>query len=167
MHRTAPVEEKLWPAAYMYTFGNAGTGSTYRNNLEALQQWRIIPRMLRDATHRNLDVNTAPLSPATEADCSSQTTLFGVQLPSPILVAPVGVQGILHKDAELATASAAASVGVPFVMSTASTRSIEAVAKANSDGHRWYQLYWYVPHLLRQTTRFFIQRERAGHEPTR
>ncbi len=61
-----------------------------------------------------------------------------------MLVAPVGVQGILHKDGELATASAAASVGVPFVMSTASSRSIEAVAKANGDGHRWYQLYWYV-----------------------
>ena len=79
----------------------------------------------------------------------SQTTLFGVKLPSPILVAPVGVQGILHKDGELATASAAANVGVSFIMSTASTRSIDAVAKANGDGHRWYQLYWCVSfHLL-------------------
>lgn len=43
----------------MYTFGNAGTGGTYRNNLEALEQWRIVPRMLRDATHRNLDVGAA------------------------------------------------------------------------------------------------------------
>ena len=43
----------------MYTFGNAGTGSTYRNNLEALEQWRIVPRMLRDATNRNLNVGTA------------------------------------------------------------------------------------------------------------
>ncbi|KAH9040227.1 FMN-dependent alpha-hydroxy acid dehydrogenase [Lactarius hengduanensis] len=112
-------------AAYMYTFGSAGTSNTCRNNLEALRQWRIIPRMLRNTTDRNLE-----------------TTLFGVKLPSPVLIAPVGVQGILHKDGELATASAAASVGVPFIMSTASTRSIEAVAKANGDGHRWYQLYW-------------------------
>lgn len=113
-------------SAYLYTFGNAGTWNTYRSNLEALEQWRIIPRMLRDATHRNLD-----------------TTLFGVKLPSPILIAPVGVQGILHKDGELATATAAANVNVPYVMSAASSRSIEAVAKANGDGgHRWYQLYW-------------------------
>jgi hypothetical protein len=49
-------------AAYMYTFGNAGTGSTYRNNLEALEQWRIMPRMLRNVTHRNLDVRTALLA---------------------------------------------------------------------------------------------------------
>ncbi|KAH9073457.1 FMN-dependent alpha-hydroxy acid dehydrogenase [Lactarius deliciosus] len=111
--------------AYMFTFGSAGTSNTCRNNLEALQQWRIIPRMLRDATDRNLE-----------------TTMFGVKLPSPVLIAPIGVQGILHEDGELATASAAASVGVPFIMSTASSRSIEAVAKANGDGHRWYQLIW-------------------------
>lgn len=53
------LNEKSLSAAYMYTFGNAGTGSTFRSNLEALEQWRIIPRMLRDATHRNLDVTTA------------------------------------------------------------------------------------------------------------
>ncbi|KAI9442960.1 FMN-dependent dehydrogenase [Lactarius indigo] len=125
------IEEKArevtkdYHAAFLYTYGTAGSGSTYRNNLEALQQWRIIPRMLRDATNRNLG-----------------TTLFGVKLPSPVLIAPVGVQGILHRDGELATASAAASVGVPYILSTASSRSIEAVAKANGDGHRWYQLCW-------------------------
>ncbi|KAH8980530.1 FMN-dependent alpha-hydroxy acid dehydrogenase [Lactarius akahatsu] len=112
-------------AAFLYTYGTAGSGNTNRNNLEALQQWRIIPRMLRNATNRSLE-----------------TTLFGVKLPSPVLIAPVGVQGILHKDGELATASAASSVGVPYILSTSSSRSIEAVAKANGDGHRWYQLYW-------------------------
>jgi lactate 2-monooxygenase len=77
------------------------------------------------------------------ANCASKTTLSGAKLPSPILIAPVGVQGILHKDAELATVSAAANVKVPFIMSTACSRSIEAVAKASGDGgHRWYQLYW-------------------------
>jgi lactate 2-monooxygenase len=74
----------------------------------------------------------------------TQTTLFGVKLPSPVLLAPVGVQGILHEDGELATARAAGRVGVPFIMSSLSTRSIEAVAKANGDGHRWYQLYWWA-----------------------
>jgi lactate 2-monooxygenase len=46
-------------AAYLYTFGNAGSGSTYSSNLEALEQWRIVPRMLRDATNSNLDVTTS------------------------------------------------------------------------------------------------------------
>jgi hypothetical protein len=59
--RITSTDETSPLAAYMYTFGNAGTGSTYRSNLEALEQWRIIPRMLRNATHRNLDVTTTTL----------------------------------------------------------------------------------------------------------
>jgi isopentenyl diphosphate isomerase/L-lactate dehydrogenase-like FMN-dependent dehydrogenase len=42
-------------------------------------------------------------------------------------------------------------------MSTASTRSIEVVAKANNDGHRWYQLYWYVTH---HTSSYFTRASR-------
>lgn len=62
---------------------------------------------------------------------------------SPLLIAPVGVQGIHHPDAELATAGAAGKVGVPYIMSTASSRSIEEVAQANGPGNtRWFQLYW-------------------------
>jgi hypothetical protein len=45
----------------MYTFGSAGIGSTYRNNLKALEKWRIIPRMLRNATDRNLEVGSSYL----------------------------------------------------------------------------------------------------------
>lgn len=71
-----------------------------------------------------------------------QTTIFGTKLPAPLLLAPIGVQGIVHQDGELASARAAAKVGVPMIMSTASSRSIEDVGLANGDGHRWYQLYW-------------------------
>ena len=71
-----------------------------------------------------------------------QTTIFGVKYRSPVCISPVGVQGLLHPEGELATARAARNLGVPFIMSTAATRSIEAVAEANGDGHRWFQLYW-------------------------
>jgi len=111
--------------AFMYVFGSAGTNSTYKANREAFDRYRIIPRMLIDATYRNTEV-----------------TLFGVKYPAPLALAPIGVQGIIHADAELATARAAAAVGVPMTMSTASTRSLEDVATANGNGHRWYQLYW-------------------------
>lgn len=57
-------------------------------------------------------------------------------------MAPVGVAGIIHADAELASARAAKNAKVTYIMSTAATRSIEEVAEANGDGHRWYQLYW-------------------------
>lgn len=69
-------------------------------------------------------------------------TLFGQKHKAPVLLAPVGVQGIMHKDAEEATARAAEEVGLGMILSTAATRSMEKVAKANGDGQRWYQLYW-------------------------
>lgn len=102
--------------------------------------------MLRDCTERNVEVWHA--IQRIYISCSSyhslliQTTIFGVKHSSPLLIAPIGVQGIVHADAELGTARAAARLGVPMIMSTASSRSIEDVGKANGNGHRWYQLYW-------------------------
>lgn len=70
------------------------------------------------------------------------TEVLGEKLPFPIAVAPVGVQRIFNPDGEEASTAAAAREQVPFIMSTASSTSIEDVAKANGDGVRWYQLYW-------------------------
>ena len=81
--------------------------------------------MLRQTTHRDLT-----------------TSLFGHKLESPLLIAPVGVQTIFHEDKEDGVASIAAELGVPYILSTAASTSIEDVATANGDGHRWYQLYW-------------------------
>ena len=83
--------------------------------------------MLRDANKRSLQVK-----------------LFGEKFDSPLLLAPIGVQGIVHPDGEEATAKAAKEVGVGMILSTAATRSMEKVAKANGDGQRWFQLYWPV-----------------------
>ncbi|KAJ7119838.1 oxidoreductase [Mycena epipterygia] len=123
----AKAKEKLkdYPGVFGYAGGSAGTNSTYRVNLRAFEKYRIVPRMLVDATIRNLD-----------------TTIFGVTHSSPIFIAPIGVIGIFTAEGELAPARAAKNLGVPFIMSTASTRTIEDVAQANGDGHRWYQLYW-------------------------
>lgn len=63
-------------------------------------------------------------------------------LESPVLMAPVGVQSIFHEDKETGLAQVCAEIGVPYVLSTASSSSIEEVAKASGNGPRWYQLYW-------------------------
>jgi isopentenyl diphosphate isomerase/L-lactate dehydrogenase-like FMN-dependent dehydrogenase len=68
--------------------------------------------------------------------------LFGQKYDHPLIMAPVGVQGIFHEDKETGLAGACGEVGVPYILSTASTSSIEDVATANKDGKRWYQLYW-------------------------
>ncbi|GHF88499.1 isopentenyl diphosphate isomerase/L-lactate dehydrogenase-like FMN-dependent dehydrogenase [Amycolatopsis bartoniae] len=115
----------LTPEAFGYVAGSAGAGATARANREAFDRWKIVPRMLTDATDRDLT-----------------TTLFDAEIPAPVLLAPVGVQSIVHPDAELATARAAAGLGLPMILSTASSRTIEQVAEASGDGPRWFQLYW-------------------------
>jgi lactate 2-monooxygenase len=119
------ARQRLAPGPFWYVAGAAGTGATARANREAFDRWRLVPRMLRDATSRDLT-----------------TTVLSTTMPAPVLLAPVGVQSILHPDGELATARAAARLGVPMVLSTASSYSIEDVAAANGDGPRWFQLYW-------------------------
>lgn len=68
--------------------------------------------------------------------------LFGQTFDSPLLVAPIGVQTIFHRDKEIGVAEIAHEIGVPYILSTASSSSIEEVAEASGDGARWYQLYW-------------------------
>jgi len=117
--------EVLPPQAYDYVTGGASGERTMRANMDAFDHWRIVPRMLRDVSQRDLGVQ-----------------LLGQKLPVPLLLGPIGVQGILHSEGELAVGRAAASLGVPFVLSTLSSRSIEEVGQVMGDGTRWFQLYW-------------------------
>ena len=70
------------------------------------------------------------------------TEIFGERHENPVFIAPVGVQTIFHQDKEAGVAEIAREIGVPYIMSTASSTSIEDLAKANGDGRRWFQLYW-------------------------
>src|SRR6267154_3047907 len=106
------AREILAPRAYDYVAGGAGGEDTMRANREAFYRWRIVPRMLRDVAKRDLSVE-----------------LLGARLPAPVLLGPVGVQEIVHKDADVASARAAASLGLPFVLSTMSSRSMEEVGR--------------------------------------
>jgi lactate 2-monooxygenase len=118
-------EQRVDDDAVDYIAAAAGTEDTVRANLEAFRRWRIVPRMLRDVEGASL-----------------RTELLGTELPAPLLFAPIGVQGLYHEEGELAPACVAGSLGLPLVLSTAATRSIEEVAEANGDGLRWFQLYW-------------------------
>jgi L-lactate dehydrogenase (cytochrome) len=115
----------MTPRAYDYVAGAAGSGDTAVENLAAFRRWRIVPRMLTDVS-----------TPA--FGC----TLLGTELTVPFLLAPIGVLRIAHPDGDVAVARAAAALGVPMIVSTAASTTIEDVAEANGDGQRWYQLYW-------------------------
>jgi lactate 2-monooxygenase len=138
------AKETLAPAAFGYVAGGAGGEDTMRANREAFYRWRIVPRMLRDVSQRDLSVE-----------------FLGARLPAPVILGPVGVQGIIHAEAEVASARAAASLGVPFALSTVSSRSMEEVAQAAGNEPRWFQLYWGKNPDL---TASMLQRaERAGY----
>jgi isopentenyl diphosphate isomerase/L-lactate dehydrogenase-like FMN-dependent dehydrogenase len=121
----AAARERFAPKAFGYVAGSAGSESTARANRAAFDRWRIVPRFLRDVSVRDLS-----------------TSVLGTPMPAPVALGPVGVQGIVHPEAELAVAKAAASVGLPMTLSTLSSYSLEEVAAAGGGGPRWFQLYW-------------------------
>ncbi|HEU5061859.1 MAG TPA: alpha-hydroxy-acid oxidizing protein [Solirubrobacterales bacterium] len=133
------------PRIANYVGAGAGTEETMWANVGAFSKHRIVPRMLRDVAARDLS-----------------TEVLGTAMPAPLLLAPIGVQQGVHPDGELATARAAAAVGVPMIASTASHFSLEEIAEAGGDAPRWFQLYWpNDPELARS----FVERaERAGYE---
>jgi isopentenyl diphosphate isomerase/L-lactate dehydrogenase-like FMN-dependent dehydrogenase len=127
-----------------YIFGSAGTEDTERENRAAFTRRRIVPRMLRDVSVRDV-----------------RTEIFGVAHAAPVLLAPVGVQSIIHPDGELASARGAAAAGIGFVASTAASYSMEDIASAGGDVPRWYQLYW--PKDPELTASFVTRAQAAGY----
>ncbi|KAH7323253.1 FMN-dependent dehydrogenase [Stachybotrys elegans] len=143
----ALARDKLPSDSFGYIHGAASSGTTDAANVAAFERYRLRPRMLVDATRRDVGVD-----------------LFGTTYASPIIAAPVGVQKIAHHDAEDATARACRSVGVPMILSSAATRTIEEVAKANADGHRWFQLYWPKPQCDDITASLLARAKAAGYK---
>lgn len=140
----AAAQQVLTPQAWCYVAGSAGTESTARANRAAFERWRLVPRMLRGMTQRRLT-----------------TTLLGTEFPAPVLLAPVGVLGIVHPDAELAVARAAAATGVGMVLSTAASTPMEQVAVELGAAAGWYQLYW--PRDREVAVSLVRRAERAGY----
>lgn len=141
----AAAKAKIDPRAYWYVAGGAGLGDTLNENREAFNRIKIVPRMCRDVSKRNW-----------------RSRVLNTELPAPILLAPVGVQEIVHPEAELAVARAASSLGVPIVLSTLSSYPLEDVAQAMGSTPRWFQLY---PPKDMGIAKSLIERaEAAGYE---
>jgi lactate 2-monooxygenase len=121
----ARAAELLDPGPFDYIAGGAGSESTIRANREAFERRRLLPRMLRGNRERDLSVD-----------------VLGTSSPAPFLLAPVGVLSIARAEGELEIARASAQTGVPLILSSAASHSIEEVAEAMGDAARWFQLYW-------------------------
>ncbi|MEU7580841.1 alpha-hydroxy-acid oxidizing protein [Streptomyces sp. NPDC041068] len=116
----------LPPSVISYVAGGAGDERTQNANVTAFDHWGLIPRMFVGATRRDLSVD-----------------LFGMTLPSPLFMAPIGVLGICAQDGhgDLATARAAARTGVPMIASTLSADPMEEVAAELGETPGFFQLY--------------------------
>jgi len=137
--------EAMDSRAASYVFAAAGAETTMEANRAALARRRIVPRMLRDVAERDLSA-----------------TLLGTAMPAPLMLAPIGVQKVVHEDGELASARAAAALGIPMIASTASHFTLEEIAAASGDGPRWFQLYW--PNDRSLVESFVGRAEAAGYE---
>jgi isopentenyl diphosphate isomerase/L-lactate dehydrogenase-like FMN-dependent dehydrogenase len=119
------AKEALNARAYAYVAGGAGDEATQRANRAAFDKWAVVPRVLRDVSRRDTSVE-----------------LFGRRIPAPVLLGPVGALELVHDEADLAVARAAASVGVPMVFSNQASVPMEECAEAMGGSPRWFQLYW-------------------------
>ena len=121
----AAAKRAMSHAAWAYIAGSSGTEATAAANTVALDRWRIVPRVLRDVSERDLSVE-----------------LFGTRYPSPVIAAPVGVLELAHKEADLGIARAASALGVPYIFSSQASTPMEKTASVMGDSPRWFQLYW-------------------------
>ncbi|MDQ3079363.1 MAG: alpha-hydroxy-acid oxidizing protein [Pseudomonadota bacterium] len=115
------------PASVLsYLQGGCGDELTQRRNASAFEQWGMIPRMMVDCAQRDLSIE-----------------LFGMTLPNPLFMAPIGINGICTQDGhgDLAAARASELAGVPLTASTLSNDPLEAVAKAMGRQLGFFQLY--------------------------
>jgi lactate 2-monooxygenase len=122
----ARAHQALPPSVLSYVAGGAGDEHTQRANVAAFTQWGLMPRMLVGAASRDLSVD-----------------LFGLRLPTPVLMAPIGVLGLCERDGhgDLAAAEAAAQTGVPMIASTLSADPMEDVAARLGETPGFFQLY--------------------------
>jgi lactate 2-monooxygenase len=122
----ARAAQALPPSVLSYVAGGAGPERTQRANVGAFGRWGLIPRMFVGAAERDLSVE-----------------LFGMTLPSPLLMAPIGVIGLCAQDGhgDLAAAAAAEKTGVPMIASTLSVDPMEDVAGRLGGTPGFFQLY--------------------------
>jgi lactate 2-monooxygenase len=121
----AAARDAMSPDAWAYVAGSAGRETTASANADAFDRRRIVPRMLRDVSERDLSVE-----------------LFGHRYPYPVIAAPIGVLELAHPDADLGIARAAAALGIPYVASNQASISFDESFAATPGAPHWFQLYW-------------------------
>jgi len=137
----AAARAQLPADVWAYLHAGAADGVTQAWNAQAFDNWALWPRVLRRLAGGNMAVE-----------------LFGVPHPQPILIAPTAWHALAHREAERATALAAAAMQTGYVVSTLSSVSLEEIAAVHAQAQAqalreaapadrlaapplWFQLY--------------------------
>lgn len=141
------AHEALGPSLTNYVAGGCGDEHTQDQNAAAFHHWGMVPRMMVDCTTRDLSIE-----------------LFGHKYPTPLFMAPIGLNGEATQDrhGDMAAARASALTGVPFCASTLANDPLEDVKAACGDTPAWFQLY--TPRNKELATSLIRRAEDAGYK---
>jgi lactate 2-monooxygenase len=140
----AAAHEAMREEGVAYVHGGAGSEETFERGQD-FSAWRILPRMLQGVESRDLS-----------------TPFLDLEFDWPVALTPLGVQSLLHEEAELGSARGAAALDVPMVLSSLSSATMEDVADELGDTPKLFQFYWSSDD---DVARSFLERaERAGYD---
>lgn len=141
------AHEALGPMLTNYVAGGCGDEHTQDQNAAAFHHWGMVPRMMVDCSVRDLSIE-----------------LFGHTYPTPLFMAPIGLNGeaSLDRHGDMAAARASAMTGVPFCASTLANDPLEDVKAACGDTPAWFQLY--TPRNRELATSLIRRAEDAGYK---
>jgi lactate 2-monooxygenase len=140
------AHEAMGPSLTNYVAGGCGDEHTQDQNAAAFRHWGMVPRMMVDCSVRDLSIE-----------------LFGHRYPTPLFMAPIGLNGEASQDrhGDIAAARASALTGVPFCASTLANDPLEDVKAACGDTPAWFQLY--TPKNRELATSLIRRAEDAGY----
>ncbi|KAJ1662372.1 Hydroxyacid oxidase 1 [Coemansia sp. RSA 1813] len=137
------VAQRVMPSgAWGYYDSGANDEQTKHDNIHAFDQYRLHPRMLRDVSQ-----------------ISTETTVLGERIRTPLGIAPCAMQKLAHPLGEQAMSGAAAEHGSIMILSTYSTTSMEKVMAQAKGNSYWMQLYVYEN---RQESEKLVRRAEAA-----
>lgn len=129
-------------APFDYTDGSADQEISLTRARTTFEQIEFSPNVLRDVSKVDASV-----------------MMLGNTYALPFGISPTGFTRMMHTEGEIAGCTAAADSGIPYVLSTMGTRSIEDVAAAAPHGHNWFQLYMWKD---RDRSMALVERARAA-----
>lgn len=107
-----------------YIRGGAETENTMRRNVTAFDAVDIYPRVLTGVNEPDI-----------------HTSVLGIDISLPVIVAPAAAHGLAHVSAEAGSARGAAIAGTIMSVSTYASSTLDEVAAAGKGAPQWFQLY--------------------------